>query len=142
MKTLHTICASSLLLLSPLTFANNINFEISGIKNDSGKIYVQLFKGEENYQNNKAETASMVNAVKGSTFVTFNNVKHGEYAIRFFHDENDNGKMETNLFGFPTEGYGYSNNAKPNFGPVDYSQINFMVSQSENETINKTQVIY
>ncbi len=35
------------------------------------------------------------------------------------HDENDNGKLDTNLVGMPVEGYGFSNNPqvmrKPTF---------------------------
>ena len=60
--------------------------------------------------------------------ITFNDLDAGEYGIRYFHDENDNGELETNLFGLPTEGYGYSNNAKANFGPVDFTTMRFSIA--------------
>jgi uncharacterized protein (DUF2141 family) len=137
---LFTIITSA--LLSTLVQANDIEFEISGINSDKGKLYIQLFKGEENYKKGNAELASVINAEKGSTKVLFNNVGQGEYAIRFFHDENDNGQMETNLFGSPVEGYGFSNNAKPDFGPVSYSEMTFVVSENSAKVFNKTTVIY
>jgi len=138
---LFTIITSA--LLSSLIQANYIEFEISGINSDKGKLYIQLFKGEENYKKGNAELASVINAAKGSTKVLFNNVGQGEYAVRFFHDENNNGEMETNLFGLPTEGYGFSNNAKPNFGPVSYSEMVFVVPENNSaKVLNKTTVIY
>ncbi|GEA12408.1 DUF2141 domain-containing protein [Alteromonas sp. KUL49] len=66
----------------------------------------------------------------------------GEYALRYFHDENDNGQMETNMFGIPTEGYGFSNNAQPNFGPASYSQIKFVVAAEMTKITNESEVIY
>ena len=38
--------------------------------------------------------------------------------------------METNLFGMPIEGYGYSNSAKANYGPVEYQAIKFQVADA------------
>ena len=49
----------------------------------------------------------------------FKNVPAGSYAVLLTHDENDNGKLDTNLVGMPVEGYGFSNNPqvmrKPTF---------------------------
>ena len=36
----------------------------------------------------------------------------GEYAVRAFHDENNNGKLDKGLFGQPVEGWGVSNDAR------------------------------
>lgn len=56
------------------------------------------------------------------------NLDAGKYAIRYYHDENMNGKMETNLFGKPTEGYGFSNNVTGKFGPPPFEKWLFEVS--------------
>ncbi len=130
------------ILLSTMAHSSNIEFEISGINSNKGKLYIQLFKGEKNYLQGKSESASIVKAAKGSTKILFNNVDEGEYALRFFHDENDNGELESNLFGMPIEGYGFSNNAVPNFGPVSYKEIKFVVSPTDTKVVNKTSVIY
>ncbi|WP_281561283.1 DUF2141 domain-containing protein [Thalassomonas sp. RHCl1] len=106
----------------------NIQLEITGIKNDQGKLYIQLFNGEENYHQGNAELATIAKAKSGSATLTFEDVDSGEYALRFYHDENNNGKLDSNLFGMPTEGYGFSNNAQPNFGPAKYQEMKFQVS--------------
>ncbi|AYZ72564.1 DUF2141 domain-containing protein [Stenotrophomonas maltophilia] len=45
-----------------------------------------------------------------SAHFTFKGVPAGSYAVLLTHDENDNGKLDTNLVGMPVEGYGFSNN--------------------------------
>ncbi|NMP30022.1 DUF2141 domain-containing protein [Thalassotalea sp. M1531] len=126
--------------------AKEISFQIQGINQNVSdsqtKLYVQLFKGQENYQQGKPAAATIVSAKAEKVTVTFNDIETGEYALRFFHDENNNGQLETNLFGLPTEGYGFSNNAKPNFGPVSYDEIKFQVTENEEKVVNTTSVIY
>lgn len=50
----------------------------------------------------------------------FNSLKAGTYAIRYFHDENENGELDTGTFGIPTEGYGFSNDARGFMGPPSF----------------------
>ena len=46
------------------------------------------------------------------TTVTFDGVPAGRYALMVIHDENGNGRLDTNLVGMPVEGYGFSNNPR------------------------------
>ena len=78
---------------------------------------LQLFDGKEKvlFQGQ--------NPVKdNSCLFSFNNLTPGKYAVRYYHDENMNGKMETNLVGKPTEGYGFSNNVIGKFGPPPFEK--------------------
>jgi uncharacterized protein (DUF2141 family) len=43
-------------------------------------------------------------------------------AISVYHDKNDNGKLDKNSFGLPTERYGFSNDPARGFGPPRFSQ--------------------
>jgi uncharacterized protein (DUF2141 family) len=56
----------------------------------------------------------------GRATCTFPGLPAGTYAIGLLHDENDNGKMDTNFVGLPKEGYGASNDAKATFGPPKF----------------------
>jgi uncharacterized protein (DUF2141 family) len=49
-------------------------------------------------------------AASGKEVVLKFDLPAGEYAVQVLHDENDNGKLDTNFMGMPTEGYGFSNN--------------------------------
>ncbi len=135
---------TALIMTSAIWFAGSIaaqtlTVEITGIKNDQGKILLQLFNSKENYQNNTAYSANMTKAKKGIVTVTFDNLEAGDYAIRYFHDENDNGKLEQNLFGMPVEGYGFSNNAMANFGPVAFEDMKVTITDQNLVTHSSVQ---
>ena len=59
------------------------------------------------------------------------NLMAGKYAARFYHDENQNNVMETNMFGKPTEGYGFSNNVKGTFGPPPFEKWLFSIVEDK-----------
>jgi uncharacterized protein (DUF2141 family) len=124
------------------TFAADIKVEIAGVNAQQSKIYVQLFKGEDNYLNGNALSATYIQAIAGLNFVSFTNVPLGEYVVRFYQDENNNGTLDTNLFGMPSEGYGFSNKAKPNYGPVAYQDAVFTITADPSTQINYTEMIY
>lgn len=42
----------------------------------------------------------------------FTDLPAGKVAVMAMHDENGNGKLDSNFMGMPTEGYGFSNNPK------------------------------
>ena len=43
----------------------------------------------------------------------------GRYDAPAFYDANGDGEPETTLFGIPSEGYGFGNDASAAFGPCD-----------------------
>ena len=55
----------------------------------------------------------------------FTAVMPGTYAVSVVHDENSNGKLDTNFIGMPREGVGASNDAKGHMGPPKFSAASF-----------------
>lgn len=139
MKIYTTLIMTSAFWLASSIAAQTLTVEITGIKNDQGKILLQLFNSKENYQNNTAYSANMTKAKQGIVTVTFDNLEAGDYAIRYFHDENDNGNLEQNLFGMPVEGYGFSNNAKANFGPAAFEDMKVTITDQNLVTHSSVQ---
>jgi uncharacterized protein (DUF2141 family) len=102
---------TGLFLLSSNLFSQlTLKVEIKGLRNNTGKIMIQLYSGDQKLLD---ERICDIAAQEGK--IIFNDLKPGKYAIRFYHDENMNRKMETNLVGKPTEGYGFSNNVTERF---------------------------
>lgn len=100
-----------------------LDIEILEIRNNRGIIMLQLF------DSNQKVLAQEKCIIKDNfCFVSFPNLSQGKYAVRYYHDENMNGKMETNLLGKPTEGYGFSNNVIGKFGPPVFEKWLFEVS--------------
>jgi uncharacterized protein (DUF2141 family) len=55
----------------------------------------------------------------------FNKVHAGTYGLSAFHDQNENGKLDTNFLGMPIEDYCASNNARGVFGPPSFDDAKF-----------------
>jgi uncharacterized protein (DUF2141 family) len=55
----------------------------------------------------------------------FADIPPGRYALAVVHDENMNGKLDTNGLVIPTEGYGFSNDVKGVFGAPAFSAASF-----------------
>ena len=63
--------------------------------------------------------------------VVIDSLAFGEYAIRVFHDKNENMIIDTNILGIPTEDYGYSNDASGWFGPPSWEKAKFIFNKPE-----------
>lgn len=61
--------------------------------------------------------------IPDSESIGFLQLPSGRYAVIVFHDENDNGLLDTDFLGIPTEGYGFSNNAMGVFGPPSFAAV-------------------
>lgn len=56
----------------------------------------------------------------------------GSYAVSLFHDENQNGRLDT-LFGIPREGFGFSRNPVVRFGPPRFDAARFEMTAPTTE---------
>ncbi|WP_456437167.1 DUF2141 domain-containing protein [Psychroserpens sp.] len=127
------------LLSQTLTNAQEIKGEditvnIENLDSNTGHVYVALYNAESSFLNKgyKSTNSSIEN---NSCTVKFRNVPKGIYAISFFHDENENKKMDTNFLGIPNEDYGCSNNATGFMGPPKWEDAKFEI---KNESITQT----
>lgn len=62
--------------------------------------------------------------------ITITGLTSGNYSFKYFHDANNNKKLDTYWFGAPKEGYGFSNNAKGYFGPPDFEKTLFQLKNN------------
>ena len=83
----------------------NLTVNISGLDSDNGKVMIALYDGEAQFLSKRYKSAMIKSTDKKVTYI-FEGVPKGEYAVSFFHDENDNNKMDTNFIGIPKEDYG------------------------------------
>jgi Uncharacterized protein conserved in bacteria (DUF2141) len=68
---------------------------------------------------------SFTTASQGFSLGSLPSIPPGKYALAVIHDENMNGKLDTNARGSPTEGYSFSNDAKGLFGAPAFSVASF-----------------
>jgi uncharacterized protein (DUF2141 family) len=125
MKRVKRIFAICLLLipLSYLSAQSSLTVEIVELESNKGVVIVDLLDTTE-----ESVRDTTVKISDNKCIIVFEDVKNGQYAIRYFHDENSDEEMETNFLGIPKDGFGFSNDAMGKFGPKDFSEWLFEVS--------------
>ena len=84
-----------------------LHIEVSGLPNNQGKVALELYNEQQEIV---AQRWGDISDKK--SFFEFNDLPQGRYAVRLFHDANNNQKLDTNWFGMPIEAYGFSNDAR------------------------------
>lgn len=93
--------------------AADLAIDLSGIRVAEGHLMVSLVDASAGWNDQAPPVqATRVPAVQGATRIVFEDVAPGTYGVMVLHDQNDNGKLDTNLVGMPIEGYGFSNNPR------------------------------
>jgi uncharacterized protein (DUF2141 family) len=113
----------------------NITLSVNNIKSSKGIVKVCIFNKEAGFPEKAKLAVKCINtsATKGIMQIKIEGIIAGNYAIAVHHDENGNGKFNTNLFGIPTEASGASNGAKGKMGPPKFSDAVIAINN------NKTQ---
>jgi uncharacterized protein (DUF2141 family) len=107
-----------------------LKIKITGFENDTGKCWFALDNSKEIYESEDSVFIGKILPIKNKIVeLTIGSLEYGIYAIKVFHDENDNGKLDTDFLGIPTERYGYSNNVSAWFGAPGWDRAKFIFNQ-------------
>lgn len=124
-------------ITSPQSAAPNADLiiKLENVRNSKGKLRLALYKGQDGYPDNSKKAARLVSvqAKEGTVEVVVEGLPTGNYAVALLHDENENGEMDTNMVGYPKEGYGFSNNNLPAFRAPRYDEAAFELTKSKQE---------
>jgi uncharacterized protein (DUF2141 family) len=115
---------STILLAIPVAAAE-LRLTIKEIRSDSGEILIGLYDNTTGFRSAIANAATRgllpdsgrligtaIRAKRGAQSTVFTQLPPGRYAAIVIHDENDNGRLDKNAWGMPTEGYGFGNDAQ------------------------------
>jgi uncharacterized protein (DUF2141 family) len=118
--------------LSAIAFAQTpcpgIHVRILNIRNNTGTIACALFESPVGFPTQFLHSAMKVMVMKiqkTEARCDFEDMSRGTYAIAAIHDENSNGRLDANWMSIPTEGYGFSNDAKGVVGAPSFSAASF-----------------
>ncbi len=119
MKTfITTLFVIVLLSASVRTYSQgNITLQvaINDLRNNTGSILIRVAD-----ENNKTVSEQKAAISDGKTLAVFEGLSSGSYAVSYIHDENSNSELDTGTMGIPSEGYGFSNDARGFMGPPDF----------------------
>ena len=110
----HALCLFALSCLGAASaMAADLEVRLSGVASANGHVLVALYDSEDGWDGRaRSHAAQKVAASEGAIKLRFADLVPGRYGVLVLHDENDNGKLDTNLLGIPREGYGFSNNPR------------------------------
>ncbi|MEM8901061.1 MAG: DUF2141 domain-containing protein [Bacteroidota bacterium] len=115
--------------------AQSLTVEVTNIEELKGTIKVCLVSKEEDFLSSCGYGKIQVVSGEKET-ILFEEIKAGTYALSLYHDQDDNGKLNTDgMFGLPSEPYGFSNNAKGMFGPPSFEKCLFEVEGETRITV-------
>ena len=114
-----------------------LEVHVRDLRNSKGRILALLWNGSSGFPDEpgRAREQRVIPLRETSVSFNFDGLEPGNYAVSLVHDENDNGKLDTNILGIPTEGMGTSNNQRIRLGPPRYAQAKFSVGD---ENLSKT----
>ncbi len=110
-----------------------IRIRVFDLRSHDGDLGIALFNQKKGFPG-KVEKAFLKGGIssEGEAHVyVFENVPYGTYAVSVMHDENRNGKLDSNFIGIPKEGVGASNNPRSKFGPPSFEDASFQLDRAE-----------
>lgn len=105
----------------------SLSINVSGFEALEGAVMVALFADKDSYQSDAPLQGQAASIEGDQVTVNFQNLKPGQYAFKLFHDVNNNGQLDTNSFGMPTEPYYFSNDASDPFSAPEWNEAQFKV---------------
>lgn len=105
-----------------------IYVDIPNIENSTGTVACALFESPEGFPAEFLHSAThimMMQIRDTKARCSFLDIPPGTYALAVIHDENKDGKLNTNFLGIPTEGYGFSSGAEAGMSAPSFEAASF-----------------
>jgi uncharacterized protein (DUF2141 family) len=125
---------SAILLFCTSASFSQLHIVVDNLKKDTGTVLIALYNSKNSFGHIREVFREGRAKVKDlMADYTFTDLPPGEYAISLFHDVNDNETLDKSSLGFPTEPYGFSNNALGSFGPPPFKKAKFYFNGNPKE---------
>ena len=125
------IFISFLLFIPSISLPNlpdqgTLELEVQNIQTESGMIWVGLYRTADDFLiKEKAILVGVEVEAKGPMIIEVPDLKYGDYALAIFHDENNNGEMDRNLVGIPSEPFAFSKPPVSKFRIPTFEEVKF-----------------
>lgn len=105
---------------------HTLTITMGGFKSLTGDARVAVFRGEAAFKGNDALDGKVASVDADTVTLSFE-LPAGEYGVKAFQDLDQDGKLDTNMLGIPSEPWAVSN-ASNSFGPPKWSKSHFTLS--------------
>lgn len=121
---LRPLLSAALAFLTLPAAAADLQLNVGPLANAQGSLLVAIYNSASSFRKDAVQQQKIA-AVAGRITVKFSNLAPGDYAVALFHDTNDNGKLDSNLFGIPQEPYGFSRIDRALMGAPGWDDVKF-----------------
>jgi uncharacterized protein (DUF2141 family) len=125
--------------------AANLSVTVLGVQSDAGELLIGIYANADGFKSAIDSSATKsallpqawriagasLRAKTGSQSIIFTDLPPGRYALIAFHDENDNGLLDANVFGVPIEGFCFSNDAQAFLGAPSFDAAAVVLGESD-----------
>jgi uncharacterized protein (DUF2141 family) len=111
---------------SQVAQAAQVTVDVENVRAAKGRIRVAVCT-QATFLGDACPFKASAPATVGETIVVLPDVPPGSYAIQLFQDEHDDGTVHRGLFGIPTEGIGFSNDAPLHLKGPKFNEAAFEV---------------
>jgi uncharacterized protein (DUF2141 family) len=108
-----------------------LRLDVSGLRNANGAVNCRLFTQPPDFPDGEGVMTVRATIAGERANCTFERLAAGEYAVAVIHDENDNGRLDRNVLGVPSEGYGVSNNHTYALSSPKWDESKFTLASKE-----------
>lgn len=103
-----------------------LRVKIIGLKSDRGIVRVAIYSSEESFNSPEQALLKTELGIDGTEATWEVRVPAGTpIAIAAYHDQNENGNLDKNILGLPTEKYGFSLGKRSPLGPPRFEDASF-----------------
>ncbi len=114
--------------------ASTLTVQVSGLETTEGTVHAALYSTKSAYDEEEIDPTlgKVLSDLSGEACtLEWADLPYGTYVLAVFHDINNNGKLDTNVFGIPTEPYAFSNNPDVKWRRPRYGEVSFQMESLE-----------
>ena len=113
-----------------------INILVDGFENLDGSLAIAIHNSKSQFDEEiESYRDTVVDILSEEMSIVIDSVTFGEYTVSIFHDENQDGQLNTGFLNIPTEGFGFSNNPTLGFSKPTFDECKFVIEEIQNIVI-------
>ena len=137
MQALFVLIMAAARLFPTPADTHTLTVVVEGVRGAQGIVGIGLYDANAPWPDTPIQYTQARKVEGQSTYVlTLSDIPSGTYALSVLDDVNANNKMDTSLFGWPQEGFAFSNNKGPTLlGAPSFEACAFEVNADIQQTL-------
>lgn len=121
-----------ILLIANFTYSQNIELIITNIRSTKGELLIGVFKNNNSFKKEAPFKYIKISkkTIQNKTIRTKINLPSGIYGLSLLDDEDNDEEMKFNFFGYPLEGFGFSNYYHKGLSRPHFDDFKFRVNKN------------